>query len=166
MTLYIENETDKELEFSLQEIGDKVCKKVLETEECPFDCQINLVVTDNEQIQEMNQYMRNINAPTDVLSFPNLVFEQPGVFSQKNELTIDCIDPETKEIILGDIMISMDKLVEQAHNYGHSLMREYAFLLTHSMLHLCGYDHMEAEEASVMEAKQEEILNALGIVRE
>ena len=74
-------------------------------------------------------------------------------------------DPESGEFLLGDIVISMDKVWEQAENYGHSREREYAFLIAHSMLHLFGYDHMEEEERKTMERMQNEILNALNIVR-
>ena len=77
----------------------------------------------------------------------------------------DCFDSDTGELLLGDIVINRDRVVSQAESYGHSLMREYAFLITHSMLHLMGYDHMETEEAAVMEGRQEEILQGLGISR-
>jgi probable rRNA maturation factor len=78
----------------------------------------------------------------------------------------DYFDPDSGELILGDIIISVDKVEEQAESYGHSKKREFAFLVAHSMLHLCGYDHMEAEEAVVMEAKQEAVLTKLGITRD
>ena len=77
----------------------------------------------------------------------------------------DCFHPETGELLLGDIVISAEKVLEQAAEYGHSVKREYAFLIAHSMLHLSGYDHMEPEEAAVMEQKQREILETLGITR-
>ena len=166
MTLYIDNETGRELEFSFQEIGIKVCEKVLEKEHCPFDCQVNLVITDNAEICEVNRAMRGIDSATDVLSFPNLEFVLPGVFPSRDELDVDCVDPESGEVVLGDVMISLERLLEQAENYGHSSLREFAFLLAHSMFHLCGYDHMEAEEAACMEQKQESVLTELGIVRE
>ena len=77
----------------------------------------------------------------------------------------DYFDPESGELCLGDIVISVDKVYAQAEEYGHTPRREYAFLIAHSMLHLLGYDHMEPDEAAVMEQKQEEILNRLGITR-
>ena len=83
---------------------------------------------------------------------------------QKEEQA-DCFHPETGELILGDIIISLEKVVSQAQEYGHSTQRELGFLVAHSMLHLCGYDHMEEEEAKHMEAKQNEYLNDLGITR-
>ena len=78
----------------------------------------------------------------------------------------DYFDPDTGELILGDIIISVDRVKEQAESYGHSQKREFAFLVAHSMLHLCGYDHMEEDEAKVMEAKQEQVLASLGITRD
>ena len=101
-----------------------------------------------------------------MLSFPNVDFETEGVFDIDEDAEADYFDPDTGELILGDICISLDKVREQAEEYGHSLRREYAFLIAHSMLHLCGYDHMEPEEAARMEAKQEEILQTLGITRD
>ncbi len=79
---------------------------------------------------------------------------------------MDCFDPDSGELILGDIIISVEKVEEQAQEYGHSELREFAFLVAHSMFHLCGYDHMEANEAAVMEQKQEAVLTQLGITRE
>lgn len=78
----------------------------------------------------------------------------------------DCFDPDSGELILGDIILSVERIAGQAEEYGHSLRRELAFLVAHSMLHLCGYDHMEPEEAAVMEQKQEQVLTSLGITRE
>ena len=77
----------------------------------------------------------------------------------------ECFHPETGELMLGDIIISLDKVKEQAESYGHSTKREFAFLIVHSMLHLFGYDHMEEDEAAVMEQKQKEILDKMEIFR-
>lgn len=127
---------------------------------------MNVVLTDNEGIREMNRECRKIDRETDVLSFPNVDFEREGVFEIDEDREADYFDPDSGELILGDIMISVDKVKEQAENYGHSLRREFAFLVAHSMLHLCGYDHMEEEEAKVMEAKQRDVLEGLGITRD
>ena len=88
------------------------------------------------------------------------------VFDIDEDSEADYFDPDTGELILGDIMISVDKVEEQAESYGHSVRREFAFLVAHSMLHLCGYDHMQEQEAAVMEQKQEKILEGLGITRD
>ena len=101
-----------------------------------------------------------------MLSFPNVAFINPGLFDIDENDEADYFDPETGELILGDIMISVDKVYEQAESYGHSVKREFAFLVAHSMFHLCGYDHMTEAEAKVMEKKQEDTLTALGITRD
>lgn len=166
MTFYIENETDRQLPFSVEETVKLVCEAALEEEGCPYEVQVNVVLTDNEGIREVNRETRGIDSPTDVLSFPNVNFESGGVFEIDEKSEADYFDPDTGELILGDIMISLDKVKEQAENYGHSLRREFAFLVAHSMLHLCGYDHMEEPEAKEMESRQERILEGLGITRD
>lgn len=166
MTFYVENESQEELTFDAEAVGRLVCEAVLEAESCPYEAQVNLVLTDNAGIRELNRECRGIDRETDVLSFPNLDFEKEGVFDIPEGAEADCFDPDTGELMLGDIMISVDKVREQAESYGHSLKREFAFLVAHSMLHLCGYDHMEPDEAEIMERKQEELLSCLGITRD
>lgn len=166
MTFYVENETEVTFHFDVEEIVELVAEAVLDAEECPYETQVNVLLTDNEGIHEFNREHRGIDRETDVLSFPNVDFETEGDFDIDEEREADYFDPDTGELILGDIIISVDKVKEQAESYGHSTKREFAFLVAHSMLHLCGYDHMEEEEAKVMEAKQEEILTALGITRD
>lgn len=166
MTFYVENETAVEFPFPVEETVRMVCEAVLESENCPYETQVNVVLTDNSGIREMNRECRGIDRETDVLSFPNVDFEQEGVFAIDEDREADYFDPDTGELMLGDILISVDKVMEQAQNYGHSVRREFAFLVAHSMLHLCGYDHMEEAEAKVMERKQEEILAGLGITRD
>jgi probable rRNA maturation factor len=95
-----------------------------------------------------------------------LSFEAEADFSQAEQEQADCFDPESGELLLGDIIISVDKVREQAANFGHSEKREFAFLVAHSMLHLCGYDHMTEEEAGIMESRQEKVLENLGITRD
>ena len=94
-----------------------------------------------------------------------LSYTTPGDFSFLEEENDDDFNPDTGEAILGDIIISVDKVKEQAKSYGHSEEREFAFLIVHSMLHLFGYDHMEPDEAAVMEAKQRQILEEMNITR-
>ncbi|HIW81550.1 MAG TPA: rRNA maturation RNase YbeY [Candidatus Acetatifactor stercoripullorum] len=166
MTFYVENETDADFPFDILAVGKQVAKEVLEAERCPYEVQVNLLVTDNAGIREFNKEYRGIDAETDVLSFPGLEFARPGVFEIEESSLHDCFDPDSKELILGDIIVSADRVREQAENYGHSEEREFAFLVAHSMFHLCGYDHMEETEARVMERKQEEVLKTLGITRD
>ena len=166
MTFYVENETDVTFPFNVEEIVEKVALAVLDAEQCPYEVELNVLLTDNEGIHEYNREYRQIDRETDVLSFPNLDFAEPGDFEIDEDREADYFDPDSGELILGDIIISVEKVAEQAESYGHSLKREFAFLVAHSMLHLSGYDHMEPEEAAVMEAKQEQILRGLGITRE
>ena len=166
MTFYVENETEVTFPFDVEELVEKIALQVLDTEKCEYEAQVNVLLTDNEGIHEYNREYRGIDRETDVLSFPNVDFEEAGVFEISEDMEADYFDPDTGELILGDIIISVDKVKEQSESYGHSLKREFAFLVAHSMLHLCGYDHMESGEAAVMEAKQEEALVALSITRE
>jgi len=166
MTFYVENETEVAFPFSVEEVVEKVCMAVLDAEKCPYEVQVNVVITDNAGIREMNRQAREIDRETDVLSFPNVDFAEESVFEIDEDAEADYFDPDTGELMLGDIMISADKVFEQAEEYGHSLRREFAFLVAHSMFHLCGYDHMEEEEAKVMEKKQEAVLQELGITRD
>ncbi len=166
MTFYVENETDTEFPFDVEKVVEQVALRILDTEECPYEAQVNVLLTDNEGIRNYNREYRGIDRETDVLSFPNREFDRPGDFEIDENEEADYFDPDTGELILGDIMISVDKVKEQSLSYGHSLLREFAFLAAHSMLHLCGYDHELPEEAAVMEEKQERVLEALGITRE
>ena len=148
-------------------LAQKVIEHVLLKEGCPFDCEVNVTMTDNNGIWAVNKEFRDMDKPTDVLSFPNCDFEVPGDFTQFDDEDVyyDCFNPENDYFVLGDIMISRDKMNEQAEEYGHGVTREFAFLIAHSVLHLIGYDHMEESDAKCMEQKQTEYLNELGITR-
>ncbi len=165
MTIYVENETEARFPFEEEALIELVAEAVLESENCPYESQLNVLITDNAGIREYNSKYRQIDRETDVLSFPNIDFETPGSFYVE-EREADYFDPDSGELILGDIILSADKVFEQAASYGHSIKREFAFLVAHSMLHLCGYDHMEEAESMQMEAKQEAVLAGLGITRE
>ena len=164
MTIILEQEYNKDLGINYEEIADKVINYALDYEKCPYETEISLTLTDNKGIWEVNKEFRQMDKPTDVLSFPLIEYAVPGEFDFLEDMD-DCFNPETGELMLGDILISLDKVYEQANEYGHSVTREYAFLIAHSMLHLMGYDHMEEEEAKIMESKQKEILSDLGILR-
>ena len=166
MNFPISYEADFRASFPVEETAALVCEAVLEEEHCPYETQVSLILTDNAGIRDVNRECRGVDSETDVLSFPNLDFVREGVFDIDETEEADYFDPDTGELILGDIMISVDKVYEQAEKYGHSVRREFAFLLAHSMLHLCGYDHMEDEERLVMERKQDEILTGLGMTRD
>lgn len=165
MSLYIEEERGISLPFDTEETADLVIEEALEYEGCPYEVEVSLLLTTDAKIQTMNQSFRQINAPTDVLSFPLLEYETPGDFSRVEECVETVFDPESGELMLGDIVISKDKVLKQAEDYGHSPKREFAFLIAHSMLHLFGYDHIEEDERLIMEQKQREILERVGILR-
>ena len=165
MSLAIEKEAEVTFDFDYETLAKDVISFTMEHEHFPFEAEISLTLTDNEGIWKVNKEFREIDRPTDVLSFPMLEYDVPGDFSQIENQTEDCFYPDTVEILLGDIIISVDKVREQAEEYGHSMQREFAFLIVHSMLHLFGYDHMEEQEAAVMEGKQREILECLNILR-
>ena len=167
MTFYVENEVDAKFDFDIEELAIMVADKVLESEGCDHDVEIGLTITDDDGIKELNSQFRDIDKPTDVLSFPNVSYETAGDFSVfESDQKVDLINPDTGKIMFGDIVINEKRVREQAIEYGHSERREFAFLVAHSMLHLCGYDHMESDEAAVMEKKQEDVLSSLGITRD
>ena len=145
MTLTFENEQDFDLGFDPEEVAAAVINGVLDQEACPYEAEVELIL----------------------LSFPMVDYPSPASFDfLETEEGDDCFNPDSGELMLGDIVISVARARAQAEEYGHSLRREFAFLVAHSMLHLLGYDHMTPEEAAVMEAKQEEVLQRLGITRD
>ncbi len=160
--LIIENEQSK-IEFTedMSALLQRVCDAALQYEECDFDAQISITIVDDEEIHAINKEHRGIDKPTDVLSFPMLEFDEDGQILD-NEFEYD----SDGTIMLGDIVISLERAKAQAAEYGHSMERELAFLCTHSMLHLLGYDHVNSkEEEDEMFARQEAILRNLGIER-
>lgn len=164
MTIQIEYETEQQLDIDYTRLANLVAQKILETEKCPYEVSVNLVLTDNDEIRQVNEEFRNIHSATDVLSFPMIPFEKPADYSIVEDQD-EYFDLDTEELLLGDVMISVDRVFSQAKEYGHSTEREFSFLFAHSMLHLLGYDHMEPQEAAVMEKKQAEALESLGITR-
>ncbi|MBS4042092.1 MAG: rRNA maturation RNase YbeY [Flavobacteriales bacterium] len=150
MSLVIDNRQDKiEIKDELIGILEKVVVASLEYEALNPNYEVSLSFVDNDEIQSLNKLYRGKDYATDVLSFPMEDDEFANV----------------EEILLGDIVISVEKAVEQAKEYKHSFEREMAFLTVHSMFHLMGYDHMDKEEEKEMRAKEEAILNKLGIER-
>ena len=165
MTVYLEEEGGQMLPLDTWGLAEAAAEAALDELGCPYEAEVNLLLTDNEGIRILNREHRQIDRPTDVLSFPMLDFEAPADFSAAETDEADCFNPETGELVLGDIIISVDKVAEQAEKYGHSREREFAFLTAHSMLHLMGYDHEVPAEAEVMEKRQEAVLKSLRILR-
>lgn len=135
----------------------EVVSRVLEEEKVLPEVDVYITLTNNEEIHKINKEYRDVDRPTDVLSFP--MYERDEIAGLKNDT-----DDEIEKI-LGDIIVSIEKVREQAEEYGHSFERELAYLVTHGMLHLLGYDHMIEEEKAVMRKREEEILETLNITR-
>lgn len=134
----------------------KCILKTLEQEEIFVPCEINVLVTNNKGIHAINKASRNIDKPTDVLSFPMFTLEA-GV---KPETWDGFIDPETGLCPLGDMAISYERAVAQAKEYGHSARREIGYLTIHSVLHLLGYDHMDDGPQKAQMREREELIAA------
>ena len=165
MTFNLVCEVETDFSFPYETLAESVINACIEVEGFPYEAEINLTLVDDSMIRELNASYRQIDRATDVLSFPLLEYDSPGDFSHVEDLMGDNINPDTGEVMLGDIVISVDHVREQAKEYGHSEKREYAFLIVHSMLHLFGYDHMEEEEAEEMQEHQRKILEYLQISR-
>ena len=161
MTHQIIFEAEVEVPQGLEEQLVGVITAALKAEEMTQSCEVNVLVTDDAAIHEINLDMRGVDRATDVLSFP--MFElTPGEKPGQEDT-----DPDTGLVPLGDMVISLERAREQAQEFGHSLEREVSYLAVHSVLHLLGYDHMdEGEMKAQMRGREEAILSALGITRE
>ena len=149
MTFYADNETNYEYSFDWKQLFEEVALAVLDFEACPYETQVSLLLTDNEGIQVINKETRDIDAPTDVLSFP--------MFDNINDVM------DISPLPLGDIVISLERAAVQAHHLCHSLYHEVAFLTVHSTLHLLGYDHETSQEdEDDMFRRQKEIMEIIG----
>ena len=166
MTFQMSDEQEIRLPFDYEALAKDVIMAALDQEKCPYECEVSLTLVDNESIHQINQEFRQIDAATDVLSFPAVPFTEPAGYEILEDGCDDCFHPETGELVLGDIVISVERAMTQAEEYGHSIKREIAFLIAHSMLHLLGYDHMTPSEAAIMEKKQEQVLESLHITRD
>ena len=160
MTCLFDSEVDIKWDFDYRNLYERSVEAVLEEENCPYETCVSLLVTDDSEICDINYEMRNINSPTDVLSFPMTELPEPSDFTDAEDHS-DYFDPESGELILGDIVISAERCEAQAEEYGHDIQREFSFLIVHSMLHLCGYDHMEESDRILMEERQKIIMERL-----
>lgn len=152
--VYFSDEQDKiKLDFNAEELIEKCTEQALVEEEIDESAEVSVTFVDNEKIRALNAEHRGIDRETDVLSFP--AFTDDGFE----------VNPENDAIILGDIVISLEKAKAQSEEYGHSMLRETAFLIAHSLFHLLGYDHETESEEKEMFEKQENVLQRLGITR-
>ncbi|MEE3393123.1 MAG: rRNA maturation RNase YbeY [Lachnospiraceae bacterium] len=170
MLVNIENNTDDLLWNGYRDDIEDVIRTACEMEHFPdkYKLEVNVTFTTDDEIRRYNNEFRDIDKKTDVLSFPNLYFDSPADFRSLDdpETYVSVYDPEVDCIMAGDIVISVDTAHVQAEEYGHSYRREVCFLISHSILHLFGYDHMEDDERIVMEAHQKQILERLNITRD
>ena len=165
MTIYLEDMGEVTFPFEPEEQIEKLAAFVTDFVKCPYEPEISVTLVTKEEIHELNRTHRNVDRPTDVLSFPMMEYDAPADFSGEKFCKTLTVSPESEEMMLGDIVLSSEVVCEQAEEYGHSAEREFSFLFAHSMLHLLGYDHMTPGEAAVMEAKQAKALEELGITR-
>lgn len=165
--IYVDNRQNKlEVNDSLIEELTKVIDFALKEEDVNIKCEVSLVLVDNDEIKEINSSTRGINKETDVLSFPMLEYENGKVFKEMyTNYEFPQSDFDGEELVLGDIVLSLEKALEQSKEFNHSYEREASYLVVHSVLHLLGYDHMEDEERKIMRTREEEILNKLNITR-
>lgn len=165
--LYTDNRQNKiEVNEELINIINEVCEKALKAEEVNIPYQISLLFVDNEEIRDINRETRGIDKVTDVLSFPMLDYPKDKVFKEVyKETKFNEIYLDGEELVLGDMVLSLERAKEQSIEYNHSFNREVCYLVVHSILHLLGYDHMEDEEKKRMRKREEEILGDLNITR-
>ena len=157
--IYIDSELEEEI--TCEDLLRKVICTALEAQGVSLPCEVNVMLTNDAGIQKVNQSMRGVDKPTDVLSFP--MFDMPA----GSLPTIGWSDPDTGLIPLGDMCISLERAKAQAEEFGHSVERELSYLAVHSVLHLLGYDHMdEGPQKAQMRAREEAILGQLGITRD
>lgn len=154
--------------FDIEKVSKQIVKEVMLSEKVNFDISVNISLVTSKKIKTINKVERGIDKVTDVLSFPNVSFKKPAnfkVYINKDYIDVSIVDLNTKTVFLGDVLINKEYVKKKSKEYGHSMKREFAFLLTHSMLHLLGYDHMKKNEETIMFKKQEKILERLKITR-
>ena len=152
MNLLLANDTKKDLDLDLiRERAEKTIEEVLRVENFTENAEVSLSIVDMETIHRLNKEYREVDRPTDVLSFP---MDEEGYDNEGNPI-----------FLLGDIVICLDVAENQAKDFGHSLEREMMYLICHSTLHLLGYDHIEDEDKKEMRAKEKEVMKNLGVFK-
>ncbi len=165
MTIYFEDEVGVPFEFDLERQLEHIISFVKDYVNCPYDVEVSVTMVDKASIQEVNSEFRDIQKETDVLSFPMMEYDHPIDFTGDAFQESMALSPDTDELMLGDIVLCSEVIKEQAKEYGHSELREFSFLVVHSMLHLFGYDHIVEEERMEMEEEQRKIMDTLEIYR-
>lgn len=159
---FVEMEENKEFCDLIQIVVDKCFE---EENIKNSNVYLNVILTQPQYIRSLNKQFRNIDKETDVLSFPMFEREEIETVIKSNLLKKDII-PEGAQEVLGDIVISIPRVEEQAKEYGHSVQRELAYMIVHGFYHIMGYDHMNDEEKKEMRSKEENVLEKLNITRE
>ena len=165
MTLWIDNRQEF-LTENLQDFFERILRQTLRSLKLDIQAEVSLLLVDNAQIRQLNREYRGKDVATDVLSFPQIDLSPSGESPDRKTLE-ENRDPGTGETVLGDIVLSVERAMEQADEYGHSIRTELAFLMAHGLLHLLGYDHEKGKEMEqTMNRLQESILQALDLSRE
>ena len=152
MNLLIANNTNEDLDLDLITTrAEKTIREVLKVEKIEENVEVSLLIVDRDEIHILNRDYRDVDRPTDVLSFP---MDEEGFDQEGNPI-----------ILLGDIVICLDVAKDQAEDFGHCLEREMMYLICHSTLHLLGYDHIEETDKREMRAKEKEIMKNLGVFK-
>ncbi|PRR83918.1 rRNA maturation RNase YbeY [Clostridium vincentii] len=165
--IYVDNRQDK-VKIKNTEIEElkRTIIFALNEEEVLIPTEVSLLLVDNDEIREINKTTRGIDRTTDVLSFPMLDYPNNKVYKDKyKDFNFDETYMDGEYLVFGDIVISLEKALEQSKEYEHSFQREASYLVVHSVLHLLGYDHMERQEKDIMRKREEDILNKLNISR-
>jgi probable rRNA maturation factor len=161
-SVYIEDEqTAVKVKKEQLDLLQKTVMQCLRNENFKLGCEVNILLTDNETIRQINKQHRDIDKSTDVLSFPMADIKNGEILSDQGD-----VDFDEGLLLLGDIIISMETALKQSEDYGHSLERELAFLTAHGVFHLLGYDHTEKDTEADMISRQEAVLEKLGLKRE
>lgn len=150
---------DVKKKFFIKRLVTKSIKAALKAEGVNLPCELNVLITDDEGIRQLNKVMRSVDSATDVLSFPMFELKEGAFDPQAAEP-----DPSSGRIPLGDMALNIDRIRQQGELYGHGMKRETAYLTVHSVLHLLGYDHLdEGERKAKMRAREEDIIKKIHI---
>lgn len=158
--LYIIDE-ESVLTKEYEQLAEITIEKALKFLKFEYPYEVNLTMVDSEEIHSLNRDYRQVDKVTDVLSFPMIEFIVPCDYKILKENYMEFINPENNNVMLGDIVLNMDRVIEQAKEYGHSLEREFSFLILHSILHLLGYDHIQEDDEKIMIEMQKRIITQI-----
>ncbi len=166
MTLIMPDDNVPEFDFDIFTTAENTVRKTLSIAGFDREAEVSLSFVTKDEIKDLNKTYREVDSVTDVLSFPLIDFGPSRDYEKILSLNeTESINPDTGEVMLGDIVVCEEKIVSQAAEYGHSVKREFAFLLCHSTLHLIGFDHIKEDERTEMEAMQKKIMEELSITK-